>query len=259
MEYSGRGSPFHSLGVAQTRTAIGAAISTFRTILKPSVARPLRKKLVASTMNRSNTQRESPVPSTLSTIFFFVGIFSYLAVRTAFKLRLASTAKSVSKATLADMSLVVFVGLSQVGIPLLVVASPAFSWANYQLPAFSLWLGTALMVVGVWLFWRSHTDLGKNWSVTLELAQDHQLVTQGVYSTIRHPMYASFFLMALAQAALLPNWLSGWSALVAVSVLYLVRKPHEEAMMLSHFGREYKAYMLKSGGILPHLYGKRDA
>ena len=219
----------------------------------------MAKEALRSYDEQIHTQRESPVPSTLSTIILFVGIFSYLAIRTAFKLRLASSAKSVSKATPADMSLVVFVGLSQVGVPLLVVALPAFSWANYKLPAFSLWLGPALMVAGVWLFWRSHADLGKNWSVTLELAQDHQLVTQGVYSTIRHPMYASFFLMALAQAALLPNWLSGWSALVAVSVLYLVRKPHEEAMMLSHFGQEYKAYMLKSGGILPHLYGKRDA
>jgi protein-S-isoprenylcysteine O-methyltransferase Ste14 len=206
-----------------------------------------------------NTQRKSSVPSILSTIIFFAGMFAYLAIRTVFKRGLASRPKSVSKVTLADMSLVVFVGLSQVGIPLLAIVSPAFSWANYQLPAFLLWPGTALIVAGVWLFWRSHADLGKNWSVSLELAQDHQLVTQGVYSTIRHPMYASFFLMALAQAALLPNWFSGWSALVSVSVLYLVRKPHEEAMMLSHFGQEYEAYMLKSGGIVPHLYRKCDS
>lgn len=193
------------------------------------------------------------MPLTPSTLVFFAGLATYLAVRSVFKRKLASSRKSVSKATRADMSLVVLVGLSQVGIPILACVSPLLDGANYTLPGFMLWVGAGLMVAGVWLFWRSHADLGKNWSVTLELTQDHHLVTQGVYRRIRHPMYASFFLMAMAQAALLPNWLAGGAALLAVSVLYWVRKPHEEAMMLAHFGPAYQAYMLRSGGIFPRF------
>ncbi|VTU39702.1 hypothetical protein [Variovorax sp. PBL-E5] len=124
------------------------------------------------------------MPSTLSIIVFFMGISAYVAVRTAFKLRLPSSERSISNATIVDESLVVFVGLCQVGIPLVVAASPAFSSANYHLPAFSIWPGTALMAAGIWLFWRSHADLGKNGSVTLELTQDHQLIAQGVYRKI---------------------------------------------------------------------------
>jgi protein-S-isoprenylcysteine O-methyltransferase Ste14 len=188
-------------------------------------------------------------------IVFFVGTFIYLGIRTIFKRRLSKVEKSVNKSSFADMSLVVLVGLSQVGIPALFVALPIFAWADHHLSLFSFLLGSALMLGGIWLFWRSHVDLGKNWSVALELGKDHRLITAGVYRAIRHPMYASFFLMAFAQAALLPNWFSGLSALFAVSLLYLVRKPQEEAMMLNHFGFEYESYMAKSGGVFPKLFG----
>jgi hypothetical protein len=90
-----------------------------------------------------------------------------------------------------------------------------------------------------------------SWSVTLELNQNHHLVTQGVYRRIRHPMYASFFAMALGQALLLNNWIAGFAALVAVGVLYRVRTPNEERMMLESFGDEYRAYMRRTGGIVP--------
>jgi protein-S-isoprenylcysteine O-methyltransferase Ste14 len=78
-------------------------------------------------------------------------------------------------------------------------------------------------------------------------------VTSGVYRWIRHPMYASFFVMAMAQALLLPNGIAAGAAFAAVLLLYAVRKPREEAMMLSHFGAEYAAYMRHSGGVIPRF------
>ena len=74
------------------------------------------------------------------------------------------------------------------------------------------------MLLSLWLFWRSHADLGKNWSVSLEVRQGHQLIKHGVYRSIRHPMYASIWLWCLAQGLLLENWLAGWYALVAFAL-----------------------------------------
>jgi protein-S-isoprenylcysteine O-methyltransferase Ste14 len=51
-------------------------------------------------------------------------------------------------------------------------------------------IGTALLGAAIWLFWRSHRDLGKNWSPSLEISAQQTLITHGVYRTIRHPMYA---------------------------------------------------------------------
>ncbi len=62
--------------------------------------------------------------------------------------------------------------------------------ARAQPPACTV-LGGVAMAVGLWLFWRSHADLGESWSVTLELNADHRLVTRGVYRLVRHPMYSA--------------------------------------------------------------------
>ncbi len=111
----------------------------------------------------------------------------------------------------------------------------------------------------MWLFWRSHTDLGNNWSVTLEVRSTHQLVTHGVYRTIRHPMYAAFLLLAAAQVLLLPNWIAGWSALATVGLMCIIRVPREESMMCEFFGVEYHRYMRSTGSVVPRLRPSRVA
>ena len=184
-------------------------------------------------------------------IIFLLGISVYLVVRGAFQLRSASNAKAVRRVTARDRMLILLVSACQVTLPLLLLFTPWLNSANYTLPAASAWLGTLTLTTALWLFWRSHADLGKSWSVTLELNSNHQLVTQGVYRLVRHPMYASFFAMAVAQGLLLNNWLAGWSALVAVTALYVVRVPTEEKMMLDHFGDDYRNYMRRTGGIFP--------
>lgn len=72
-------------------------------------------------------------------------------------------------------------------------------------------VGAALMTLAVWLFWRSHTDLGRNYSPSLQLREEHALVTRGVYRRVRHPMYASEWLWVTAQALLLQNRVAGWA------------------------------------------------
>lgn len=114
--------------------------------------------------------------------------------------------------------------------------------------------GVATGAVFLWLFRRSHKDLGRNWSVTLEVREGHQLVTGGVYAYVRHPMYASFLLWGLAQAFLIPNWIAGLAGLVAVVALYAVRQSREEAMMRQTFGAEYDAYCARTKRLVPGVF-----
>ena len=79
------------------------------------------------------------------------------------------------------------------------IASPAFALVDYPLHPSPLVAGSLCFVLGLWLFFRSHADLGTNWSVTLEVREGHRLITQGVYRRIRHPMYAALFCL-LARA-----------------------------------------------------------
>ena len=94
-------------------------------------------------------------------------------------------------------------------LPLTFVLSDQPKFANYTFMPWLAWLGAAVFALALWLFYRTHHDLGRNWSVTLEIREQHKLITSGVYSRLRHPMYSAFWLWALAQALLLPNWIAG--------------------------------------------------
>jgi protein-S-isoprenylcysteine O-methyltransferase Ste14 len=138
-------------------------------------------------------------------------------------------------------------------IPILYVFTPWFNFADYALPAWMSWIGVVVLAGAVWLLWRAHADLGRNWSPTLQITEAHTLVTQGVYQHIRHPIYAAVWLTGIAQALMLANWIAGPACLVLFLPLYLVRVPREERMMLDHFGDEYQAYMSRTGGVIPRL------
>ena len=116
-------------------------------------------------------------------------------------------------------------------VPLIWVASPAFSFAEFPLLTGPLVAGVMCLGIGLWLFYRSHADLGTNWSITLEVHEQHRLITQGVYRRIRHPMYLALALYSVGQALVIPNWVAGPSNLIAFAVLFALRVRAEERMM----------------------------
>lgn len=150
----------------------------------------------------------------------------------------------------------VFVGFMLV--PPIYLFTPLFDFSDYRRPEWLGWVGAGVAVATVWLFWRSHADLGKNWSPTIEIFEHHTLVDRGVYRRLRHPMYASIWLWGISQALLLPNWIAGLSGLAAFAPMYFLRVPREERMMLGAFGELYRAYMARTGRIVPPLLGMRS-
>jgi protein-S-isoprenylcysteine O-methyltransferase Ste14 len=135
--------------------------------------------------------------------------------------------------------------------PGLYLFTSLLSFSDYRLPPALMWIGGILMVGSLWLFWRSHADLGQNWSVSIEIREDHNLVTNGVYSLIRHPMYASIWMWGIGQGLVLQNWLAGWLFAAGFAVMYFVRLPREEKMMIEQFGDPYREYMKRTGRIFP--------
>ena len=188
----------------------------------------------------------------LSSFIFMAFTAAYLTIRGAF-IRRARRQHKTDKGDLRDRLLIALVGVGQIALPLLFVWTRALDVADRAQPPACVPLGLVAMAAGLWLFWRSHVDLGDNWSVTLEIDAKHALVTRGVYRFVRHPMYTSFLVSGLGQALLLANWVAGPAALVAVAVMVIVRVPNEEAMMVGQFGDEYRDYMRRTGGIVPRL------
>lgn len=186
-------------------------------------------------------------------LVFAAGMTVYLCIRRHFQRASRVQKTAVDRSSASDLLLVFLVIVGQIVMPAEYILTTWFDSFDYALPAFAEAAGALCMAVGLWLFWRSHLDLGSSWSVTLKIRESHALITHGVYRFIRHPMYASFFLLAFAQVLLLGNWLAGWSGLAAVALLYVVRVRHEEAMMLGFFGPEYERYIARTGSVIPRL------
>lgn len=147
------------------------------------------------------------------------------------------------------------VSLSGLGIlPFLYVATgfPASAERAF-LPALG-WLGCLVATGALAMFWLTHKALGRNWSVSLQMRENHRLIDSGVYARVRHPMYTAFWLWALAQALLLPNWVAGFAGFVGFGTLYAFRIGREERMMLDAFGEEYRAYAARTARLIPWLY-----
>jgi len=139
-------------------------------------------------------------------------------------------------------------------VPLIWVVSPAFSFAEYVLRSGPLVGGVACLIIGLWLFYRSHADLGTNWSLSLEVREQHQLITQGVYRRIRHPMYTALLLYSIGQALVIPNWVAGPANLIAFTILLTLRLGAEERMMREGFGNEYAAYSARTKRLIPGVW-----
>lgn len=190
---------------------------------------------------------------TVAEIIWFIGLVGWYVIRQPFerKARKIGVSKSLLNGREWTLLASATFGLFLIPAAYVLTGFPA-SLDRPFIPALA-WLAVVPLVAALWLFRRSHVDLGKNWSVTLKIREQHALVKDGVYRHIRHPMYASFFLLGVSQFLLLPNWLAGTSGLVGVGILFGFRQSREEQMMLDVFGDEYRSYMAATKRIIPWI------
>jgi protein-S-isoprenylcysteine O-methyltransferase Ste14 len=139
-------------------------------------------------------------------------------------------------------------------LALIWIVTPLFAFGDYPLHPIALLTGALCLVLGLWLFHRSHADLGTNWSITLEVREKHRLVTHGVYRWVRHPMYLALLIYSAGQALVIPNWLVGPSYGVAMVLLFALRVGAEERMMLEEFGEDYETYTATTRRLIPGVW-----
>ena len=188
-------------------------------------------------------------------VIFLVGFLVGSVIRKVYTFRCRHSKATKKRKSLVDIILISAAGMGMV-LPFFYLFSPWLDFANYDLSGWLGWIGTVVFAMALFLLWRSHADLGRNWSATLQIRREHSLITDDIYRHIRHPMYAAHLLWAIAQGLLLENWLAGWAFLVISVPFYLLRVPKEEKMMLEQFGQEYRQYISRTGRMIPYLPGK---
>jgi protein-S-isoprenylcysteine O-methyltransferase Ste14 len=184
---------------------------------------------------------------------FLIGVLVATIVRTSYGLQFR---RREVVATKKEHPLV-FAGMALWGVALLLPLVSIYSFwiefSDYHIPIPLRVIGALIFICGLWLLWRSHADLARNFSPSLFIRKDHKLVTNGVYKRIRHPMYLAFWLWAIGQALLIPNWLSGPMGILAFLSLYSFRVRREELQLLEHFGDEYREYQKRTGRVFPKI------
>ncbi len=190
----------------------------------------------------------------IAKVVWWAGVIGWYVIRWPHQRRSRKTPVAARRERARDGALlaVSFTGLFIV--PVIWVTSGAPRFADYPFRPALAWLGTAAFAAALCGFYRTHRDLGRFWSVTLEIRQTHQLVTTGVYRHVRHPMYAAFFLWAIAQALLLPNWIAGPAGLAGFGTLFALRVRREERMMEATFGDAYRDYAARTWRVVPGLF-----
>lgn len=118
-------------------------------------------------------------------------------------------------------------------------------------PAF-YWGGVVLMILGFAITVWARLTLGSNWSATVQVKENHELVTRGPYRLVRHPIYSGLLLAVLGSA--LPREDFRAVAAVLVFLFGLLRKAGiEEGRMLATFGDDYRAYRRRTKRVIPYI------
>jgi len=112
-------------------------------------------------------------------------------------------------------------------------------------------IGVAFFAVSVWLRHVAIRTLGKFWSLHVEIRDQHELIRSGVYSFLRHPIYAAIALEIVSVPMMLNAW---WTMLFALAVYWpmlLWRLHWEERAMLEKLGDAYRVYQQEVGALIP--------
>lgn len=192
--------------------------------------------------------------SSVGEIVWVLGIVGWYVIRYPFERRAKRVRVVANRRSPSEIVGLVSALFGLAILPGFYVATGIPESADYPARWWAVALGGIIFALALWVFRRSHKELGRNWSITLEIRERHALICAGPYAVIRHPMYTSFMLMGLGQAFLLSNWVAGLAGLIGFAILFFLRVDKEERMMLENFGPQYRAYMERTKRIIPYLY-----
>ena len=115
------------------------------------------------------------------------------------------------------------------------------------------WLGLSLYVTGGVLRIAPVFVLGRRFSGLVAIQPGHQLVTDGIYGTVRHPSYLGLIIMGLGWAL---TFRSGAGVILAGLVIppLLARIRSEEALLRAQFGEQYESYRERTSRLIPGIY-----
>jgi protein-S-isoprenylcysteine O-methyltransferase Ste14 len=128
-------------------------------------------------------------------------------------------------------------------------------WLNARfvpLSGWAFWAGAALALAGFLFTVWAREHLGRNWSGIVTVKQDHELIVNGPYALVRHPIYTGLLLAFAGTGLALGEWRGVLAVVIALLALW--RKLRiEERWMQEQFGEQYRAYKHRVAALVPFV------
>lgn len=199
-------------------------------------------------------------------IAFFVVFFSFAYVMTAYskKAKAGKEDKSTRMKMHNENEVPLLLKLRTIfGVPfylgvLVWTFAPRWmEWSRLPFPLWARWMGLGLGIFAIILNAWSHKTLsqklGADFDPAMRLLKVPDLVMEGPYARMRHPIYFAFLLMQIAVLFLTSNWFIGFCGIAIIVSVIAIRVPEEEKLLIEQFGDEYKNYIKHTGRLLPKL------
>lgn len=165
--------------------------------------------------NTKNTQRLEPAASRILRVFIFLVAITLLST-------------------------------TRIPLPLLYFQLwPAGLWV--------FWCGAAITIAGLLFAVWAREHLGRNWSRSVTIKQDHELITSGPYSMVRHPIYTGILTGFLGMAIAISQ-VRGFLVLALIFLAFWIKLRMEEKWMHSQFGQTYATYAGQTAALVPYLF-----
>jgi len=135
--------------------------------------------------------------------------------------------------------------------------------------------GAVLIVSGGLIRWWCFRTLGRFFTFELSVRKEHRLVKTGPYAIVRHPSYTGGFVQLIGVPILhgsRTSWLRASGILetipglkmfvlvwlmedIIIALVLLLRTSHEEEIVKSHFGDEWKRWAkVVRYRLIPYIY-----
>lgn len=137
------------------------------------------------------------------------------------------------------------------------IAIPIFDWAHMKEPQTDLtWLvpGVLLNIAGLAFRAWSIRILGRHFTATVQIKEDHRLIRTGPYKYLRHPSYTGALISTLSYSIILQSLPGVLFCIVLMGTAYYFRIRAEEKKLKDHFGDEYTEYSSHSYKLIPFIW-----
>ena len=116
------------------------------------------------------------------------------------------------------------------------------------------YIGLLLIIAGIAVRWTAILTLGRQFTTTLAIVENHKIIDRGIYKAIRHPSYTGCLMSFLGLSMTFSNWITVIVIFVPILLGYLYRISIEEKLLMNHFGEEYRIYARRTQRLIPKIY-----